>query len=549
MRFHKKFTALTLIVATACTGQLPDSFRYEQQAEAFKTNTDVNTKVDMLWVVDNTPSMWPTQKKVRDGIRQFADTYMKPNWDIRVAVISQDTYLAHPSFSNFLNSVAATGNSQRYSRSNGYQSPYLNPSSGSNPRRTTPFVAPAWWVGSGISGAGTVSGAGIRFRQGVPEYGGADLAADVGPANPSYYARLVPGRHDGPLTTMCWQSGTNPFFHGVSRCHVRDREDLYTGVEDCVNGGNGDLDSSVQCVNTIMNNTVRSGKPIIETKPPEGVPGDGTWTEQLVRDFMVNLSGGVSGYPLERYFNSIEQLLTDNEASGSNTKLFRPDALRVIVIITDEDDQSTVTGSAQITPDSETNASHCNWKTVDGHTYKLQTCPDPSKLRAVAPFKENLDSFFRGLDGDPSGDPNYFVVTISPTTGQVVKQLHDEMGEDAGSYGSASSDVGTRLFELADLVGNGSLRLEITSPDYSQLLDQIGLVLVEKKSRFKLKFRPSAEEDMIVWIVHKNGSRTQIAYDDFTIDGYDLVISNRDLLLSLSDTDKLLVDYQPGSLD
>jgi hypothetical protein len=533
----------------ACTGILPDSFRYSQQAEDFKTDTSVNTKVDMLWVVDNTPSMWPTQKKVREGIRQFAETYMKPNWDIRVAVISQDTYLAHPSFANFLNGVGVTGNAQRYSRANGYQSTYLNPASGAVPRRTTDFVEPAWWVGTSISSSGTVQGAGVRLRQGVPEYGGADLSADVGPANPSFYARLVPGRHDGPLATICWSSGTNPFFFGITKCQVRDQQEVYTGTEDCVNPGTGDLDSSVQCVNTLMNNTVRSGKAIIETKPPEGVAGDAAWEEQLVRDFTVNLSGGVSGYPLERYFNSIEQLVTDNEAAGSATKLFRPDSLRVIVIVTDEDDQSTVPVSAQITPDSETNASHCSFKTVDAHTYKLQTCPDPTKIRPVAPFKEGLDTFFRALDGDPAGDPNYFVVTISPTDGQIVKQLHDEMGEDAGGYSSTSSDIGTRLFEFADLVGNGSLRLEITSPDYSPLLDQIGLVLVEKKSRFKLKFQPSSEDDMLVWIVHKNGSKTEVSRDDFEIDGYYLVFSNRELLLSLSDTDKLLVDYQPGSLD
>jgi hypothetical protein len=540
-------SALSLI---SCTGQLQDTFRYQQQNETFSTSSEINTKIDMLWVVDNTPSMWPVQKKVRDGIRQFADAYMKPNWDIRVAVISQDTYLAHPSFRGFLNGVGATGSAQRYSRAAGFTSTYLNPNSGANPRRTTPFVNPNWWVGSGIDSSGTVTGGGIKLRQAIPEYGGANLAADVSVSNPSMYARLIPGRHDGPLATLCWTSNNNPFFYGISNCSVRDRQNIYQGPDNCVSGGTGDLDSSVQCVNTLMNNTVRSGKPIISTKPPQGVPADDVWTEQLVRDFMVNLSGGVSGYPLEKYFSSIEQLLTDNEAPSSDSKFFRPEALRVIVIVTDEDDQSTVFPSTQITPDAQYNFSGtCPWKNVDGHVYRLQVCPLSDRMLSVPAFKDRLDDFFRDLDDSDSNDPNYFVVTITPTTGQSLKTLHDDMGENANSYGAVSSDLGTRLFEFADLVGNGSLRLEIGDPDYSSLLDQIGLSLVDKKRRFKLRFRPSQKEDMLVWVKHANGTQNLVNPLDYEIDGFELVITNNTFLLSLSDTDKLIIDYQPGSLN
>jgi hypothetical protein len=549
--FVRTYLPLLAVISVSCTRQLPSSFRFEQQEEAFNTNTEINTKVDILWVVDNTPSMWPSQKKIREGMRQFADIYMKPNWDIQVGVISQDAYLAHPAFAGFLNSVGATGSSQRYSRAAGFTSTYLSPTSGANPRRATPFQTPNWWVTTSIDATGKVVGGGVKLRHAIPEYGGANPAVDVSASNPSLYATLSPGRHDGPLTTLCWTSNSNPFFFGVSSCHIRDTESMYSGSEDCVaEGGVGNLDSSVQCVNTLMNNTVRSGKPIIATKPPQGTPADAQWTEQLKKDFLVNLSGGVSGYPLEMIFSSLDQFVTDNEAAASASKFFRKDALRVIIIVTDEDDQSTVfPAAAQITPDSlyDPNAS-CPFKTVDAHTYRLQLCPKPAQLRSVSAFKDGLDTFFKNLDEQPDAVPNYFVVTITPKTGAVLKQLHDEMGENANSYGSVSSDYGTRLFEFSNSVGNGSINLEITSPDYSDLLDQIGRVVVQKKSRFKLRFQPSREEDMLVWIVHADGSKDLIGYEDIEIDGFDLVITDMDIILGLSDTDRLLVDYQPGSL-
>jgi hypothetical protein len=535
------------LIITSCTGQIPGSFRYLQQLEAFDATggSGVNTKLDMLWVMDNTPSMGPSQKKVRDGLRTFADRYMKPNWDIRVAVISQDTYLANPAFRDFLNDVAPTPSSERYSREAGYQSSYLNPNSAANPRRTTAFVTPASWVTAAISANGTVTGGGVKLRHGIPEYGGANAAQDVSAANPSQWARLIPGRHDGPLGTMCWTSNNNAFFFGISQCHVRDQQDVYSGTANCVLGGTGNMDSAVQCVNTLMNNTVRSGKPIISTKPPEGVPGDAVWTEQIFEDFLVNLSGGVSGYPLEKYFGSIQQLLTDNESAGSNTKFFRPDALRAIVIVTDEDDQSTTySPTVQITPESQYDPNNsCPFKTVDGHTYRLQICPQTNKLLSVNDFKNQMDSFFRTLDGNPTGDPNYFVVTISPTTGQTVQDLQDLMGEN---YNSVSSDYGTRLFAFSDAVGNGSLRLEITNTDYTPMLDAIGQVIVQKKSSFQLQRPPTSQEEMIVWILHADGSTTILSPSQYTISGTTLTITDTDLVLSLTSTDRIYVDYQPS---
>ncbi len=530
-----------------CTGQIPGSFRFLQQNETFDAtgSSGVNTKLDMLWVIDNSPSMAPSQKKIRDGFQAFADRYMKPNWDIRVAVISQDTYLANPAFTDFLNGVGTTGSAQRYSRANGYQSTYLNPSSAASPKRTTPFVTPATWLTTSISATGTVQGGGIKLRHGIPEYGGADPTQDISPANPSMWARLVPGRHDGPLATMCWTSNSNPFFFGVTQCYVRDQQDVYSGPDNCVAGGSGILDSTVQCANTLMNNTVRSGKAILNTQPPAGTPGDAAWTNQLYRDFLVNLSGGVSGYPFEKYFNSVQQLLVDNEALPSTSKFFRPDALRAIIFVTDEDDQSSVFPSSQITPDSQYDSnSNCPYKTVGSHTYRLQICPKPASILPVANFKNQLDAFFLALDGNQSTDPKYFIVTISPKTGQALQDLHDEMGEN---YDSVSSDYGTRLFALSDSVGNGSMNLELTSNDYTPLLDSIGQTIVSKKAVFHLNLPASNQSEMIVWIQHGDGSLQVVQNSQYTISGYILTLIDFDLVLSLTASDHLIVNYQPSS--
>jgi hypothetical protein len=544
------------VLSVGCTGQIPNAFRIRQQEEAFSSSQEVNTKIDMLWVVDNSPSMWPTQKKIRDGFRLFADTYMKPGWDIRVAVISQDTYLAHPSFQGFLNGIEPTGSAARYSRSAGFVSSYFNVSGTANPKRTTPFVNPSWWGTGAISPTGKVTG-GIKLRHAIPEYGGANPALDVSPTNPSQYARLVSGRHDGPLATLCWTSNDNSFFFGVAKCHVRDQQDAYQGVDDCVRGGAGNLDSSVQCVNTIMNNTVRSGKPIISTRPPEGVSANGAWTEQLYKDFLVNLSGGVSGYPLEKYFNSIAQFIADNESASSDTKFFRPDTLRVIVIVTDEDDQSTVLPSpaTQITPDShyEMDNANCSWKTVtdeDGftHTYRIQVCSKANKVMAVSDFKSQLDTFFLGLDGADATEPGYFVVTITPTTARSLKDLHGELGETGNSYGSVSADVPTRLFAFSDMVGNGSLKLELTSNDYSPLLNSIGRVIVSKKATYSLARAPTSGEDLVVKIKHADGSVTVIPPSKYTVDGRIITITDDDVILGMSATDLVSISYQPKTV-
>jgi hypothetical protein len=99
----------SVALLSGCTQQIPGEFLLQQQNQTFtgQTKVQINTKIDMLWVVDNSSSMDVEQAKLRSGFAAFAQKYMQPTWDIRLAVIPTDLYLAAPEFSNYRNSVLA----------------------------------------------------------------------------------------------------------------------------------------------------------------------------------------------------------------------------------------------------------------------------------------------------------------------------------------------------------------------------------------------------------------------------------------------------------
>jgi hypothetical protein len=120
---------IALTALGACTKQTPNTFRLIPAEDKFETGSTApkvfesfqeTTKeveveetqpapIDILWVVDNSSSMEPSQQKLRKGFGEFAKKYMKPEWDIRTAVITTDTYLAHPAFKSYLTKTNAVG--------------------------------------------------------------------------------------------------------------------------------------------------------------------------------------------------------------------------------------------------------------------------------------------------------------------------------------------------------------------------------------------------------------------------------------------------------
>lgn len=554
--FNKSLPAALVLCAfslSACTGQIPGSFRYIQQTESFNNEQSVNTKIDLLWVVDNSSSMDVSQQKLRAGFQSFANKYMKPTWDIRVAVITTDTYIANPAYATYLSTVVPG--------SVGYISTYIS-------GRLGTFVNPSWDT-SLINLATGAMGHGVRYNDLAPLWG-------------SSYAQLLAGFHDGPITSFCFE-GMPYFFSGVTQCSIRDVHGVNVGTSHCLNPGVGESSLS-QCVNTVQNDTVRSGKPIISTMPPSGTPGNSAWVDQLVKDFMVNVSAGSSGLGSERGISSVLQMLTDNE--GTASAFFRQNSLRGIIFVSDEDDQSivipssppvgfkpftgygcdqasliTLNGASAVTgnngiccSDPAKNCSFgsaalsCAPKTVDGYTYTLGICVDPTQLLPIATAKQTLDQFFLDLDGASATTPNYFITAITPTSAAGIQSLQTarySSDTTVGTHKVTEVNRGDRYIALGQLVSSDSLALDISSSDYSPILDAIGQQIIAKKSTFTVTRAPTGQEDMVVSIQHVDGSVTAVPNTYFYVSGDKIIFTNQDFVLSLQSTDTIIINYQP----
>lgn len=528
MNLFKTYLILIPSLLISCTGQMP--FRFIQQEETFSTSQEVNTKIDILWVVDNSGSMDVSQERLREGFSAFATKYMKPNWDIRNAVITTDTYLANPAFSGYLNSqIVGSGFNSSYI--NGVTQTY---GSVTIPGRTSPFLNPA---SSSI------------FNNSSPRLTNGHTYSQEHPQWNSNYAKLTTNNHDGPLTTLCWEV-EDFFIKSKSRCWIRD-SGVNTGPSHCAFPSLNE-DSMSQCVNTLMNDTVHSGQPIISTIPPAGVLADAAWTAKITQDFLTNLSTGSTGSGRERGLASVAQFISDNEADSSTTKFFRQNALRAIIFVSDEDDQSMVLPSpvpAGFTP--ETYFIACAPKTVDGYTYTVEArCPDPTKLIPTETYKNQLDLFFQKLDGTII--PNYFTVPIVLIGGQAIKDIHAQRRLEANFIGEGNgqviSDRGDRYIQFASQVGNGSIPMEFASTDYSPLLDAVGKVIVQKEAVFLLKRAPNGTEDLTVSVLHADNTKAVVDVSKFQLVDKTLTITDLNFMLSLSSTDKIVINYQPKTV-
>lgn len=550
---------LSTLVLTGCTGQIPGSFRLAATTQKYSSTQDINTKIDMLWVVDNSASMDVTQQKLRAGFTAFATKYMQPTWDIHVAVITTDTYMANTKFGNYLGTTI--------SGTVGWTSPTIQ-------ARLASWVNPSWNPNLVHLGTGAFTN-GVKFGELVPSWG-------------TQYALLLPGIHDGPINALC--SELMPYFlNGLSACGTRDAASANTGTANCLNPGGGES-SITQCVNTIQNDTVHSGKAVIKTMPPNGTPGNAAWITQLTNDFMINVTRGTAGQGSERGLGSVLQLLDDNEVSAS--AFFRPSSLRTIIFVSDEEDQTMTLPSspaagfnpqrfykcdqaslltlnagntALITGGSGyccagagcrygSEGLSCTQKTIDGYTYAPSVCPREDLLMPVADVKTRLDTFFKDLDGttDPAGSANYFITSIVPLTGAAIQSLQAARAvEDLGvtSLKTHAVDRGDRYMELGTQVGNGSLALNIADNDYTPILDAIGRAIIEKKGTFKLDRAPLSAEDIQIRILHQDGSSSVVSTNLYTVSGKTLTISDINFLLTLNATDQISITYNPKTLN
>jgi hypothetical protein len=566
-----KFGILAFLL-TSCTQQLPGEFMLSQQQESFRATTTINTKLDILWVIDNSGSMEPIQTKVRAGMQQFAQQYMNPAWDIHVAAITTDTYLADSSFwagpSNQLSYLTSVR-----SGTTSYTMPYLNGSSNNYggtvvPARSKHYYDSTSWVTAiqfplfNLFEPNPYSPSTITSNSGGTEkfLAGGLRIIDTKPQLGPNWAKLLPGNHDGPQLSMCWDDDESSpqFIYGVTACFHRDDpsdSQYHIGIANCVSPASGETGPS-QCVNTFANNSAHTGLPIISTTPPIGTPGDQNWINQLVGEFQVNLTPSTVGNGGERAFQSVLQFLNDNE-SDPNLRFFRADSLRVIVFVGDEDDQSQFSDPNQYTFGTGTsigqgtkahfiseNASApfiCKKLfTAPNAGYYYPTgdsgsCVDPTWLIPINTVKQDFDNFFHSLDGtEGSLSANYFVAAITTM---------NTAGLGAQGFGY----IAQRYPALVSAVGNGSLTLDITQSDYSPLLGQVGQGILVNKGQFQLARAPNSQEQVSVAVVHADGSATVVTSNQFTVSGSVLMITDLSVVESFSSTDQLSVNYQPLS--
>ncbi|HAR42304.1 MAG TPA: hypothetical protein DCS07_06685 [Bdellovibrionales bacterium] len=519
--FVRIFAALCpALFLNGCTKQTDQSFRFLQVVDAYQGAIEVNNKVDLLWVVDNSASMDVSQDRLRRDFQTFADKYLKPSWDIRMAVITTDTYMADRAFSAYLQTVIpGTDN---------WVSPYIS-------SRLETVGNPSWNPNLLNLKTGAFT-KGITWGDQVHAWGG-------------NYAKLLPGIHDGPIATLCSEAHSN-FFLGASQCFIRDDQTRYSGPSHCLNPAQGET-AITQCVNTVQNDTVHSGRAILSTQPPAGVPADAAWISQISRDFMINSSTGSSGSGSERGFASVLQLLRDNEPSS--TALFRKGSARVIVFLSDEDDQTLIIPS---TPSSGFGPfsfylSNCSSKNVDGYSYTLSSCPDPTRLVPVSSVKAALDQFFLGLDGNQDNNPNYLIVPIVALSGASIQKLQQERKSDDLAVGTVNTavDRGDRYLALAELVGEGSFAGDIGNEDYSTVLDKIGRAMVQQKSQFTLSQAPDSLQDLQLTIARSDGSLESVPVGSYSVADAILTITDLDLVLSLASNDRILISYIPRTIN
>lgn len=483
----------------------------EEYEVSFEIDVETITKrpVDLLFVIDNSSSMEPSQDKLRIALRRLAKKFLLPDTDIRIGAITTDVYLANPAFT-------------------GYRSLLLD-----GPHKDFP-----------------------EFPNGVTFN---DVHPSVGPL----YAKLLPGIHDGPVVTLCHPI-KGDFINGPSRCKVRDNPKHNQSPDNCIKG----IDGIRECVNTVRNNSVRSGRAIIHTKAPEGQDA-AKWAEQVVNDFIVNVSVGTSGNGSERGLESIVQFLRDNEAPGSESRLFRKDSLKIIVILSDEDDQSMALPE---NPPSDFRANKtgysdiCPKKKVDGAEYTLGTCvADENTLIPVPSYKQTLDSFFQALDGTTA---NYFVAPIVAKDGATIKKLHVQQREMQSYKGKrkppTDQDIGARYIELAKLVGNGSQVFDIGASKYDSILDAMFKTLktkepkTEKRTRkvpkteikrnvrrqFDLPKDPMSPDQVMLSLLFDDGNEQPLHHSQSKVEGRKVTITDETLLKETKAT-RIKVRFQP----
>ena len=109
-------------------------------------------------------------------------------------------------------------------------------------------------------------------------------------------------------------------------------------------------------------------------------------------------------------------------------------------------------------------------------------------------------------------------------------------------------DRGDRYIELSNLVGGGSFVADVSNDDYSPILDYIGRAMIQQRSVFTLSEAPGPLEDLVLTIVRSDGTSSVIPKLSYSVSGTTVTITDFDLLLSLTSSDRITISYIPKTI-
>ncbi len=92
-RLFQKISMIFLLFAfsVSCTEKF--DFNYEDQTDIFKQNAvEVSKKVDILWVIDNSYSMFVHQEALANNFKHFISEFKTKGFDYRIAVTTSEAF-------------------------------------------------------------------------------------------------------------------------------------------------------------------------------------------------------------------------------------------------------------------------------------------------------------------------------------------------------------------------------------------------------------------------------------------------------------------------
>lgn len=96
---------LTVLLATSACSKGGTSYSLLEDGATFRQNSGMqNSKIDVLWVIDNSGSMQTSQQNLANNFPAFIDNFTDKNLDFQMAVTTTQAYLALPTFTNYYNS-------------------------------------------------------------------------------------------------------------------------------------------------------------------------------------------------------------------------------------------------------------------------------------------------------------------------------------------------------------------------------------------------------------------------------------------------------------